>query len=133
MIFRLRAVVEVISNVHSPNYLRDFYSRFDLALHKHLVKPGGDYKDLLERAEEEHMKSLLEVSRCSAPTNACCRSSRGQPIQRPISRLQRIRLERARAREEAEDRGLGASAGLATEVSGTGANAPVYCFACMHA
>ncbi|EGD75496.1 hypothetical protein PTSG_06571 [Salpingoeca rosetta] len=53
-------VVESITQIHTSNWLRDFYFSLDLSLRKYLVKPGGSYCELLERAEEKHMKSLLE-------------------------------------------------------------------------
>ena len=71
-------VLEIIAHVHSPNYLRDFYHRFDQAVHNALVKPGGDYKQMLELAEEQHMKTLLED----------------------------IRQQRAKAIEQADEEGL---------------------------
>ena len=55
------AVIEVISHVHSPNFLRDFYWRLDARLHHFLVKPGGDYKHLLERAEDRAILELLQA------------------------------------------------------------------------
>eukprot|EP00730_Choanoeca_flexa_P003566 TRINITY_DN11446_c0_g1_i5.p1 TRINITY_DN11446_c0_g1~~TRINITY_DN11446_c0_g1_i5.p1 ORF type:complete len:853 (+),score=224.11 TRINITY_DN11446_c0_g1_i5:1293-3851(+) len=56
-------VIEVVSHVHSPNFLRDFYWRLDARLHHFLVKPGGDYKHLLERAEDRAILELLRTIR----------------------------------------------------------------------
>jgi hypothetical protein len=107
-------VIEIISHVHSPNLLRDFYWQLDHSLHFYLVKPGGDYAQLLDRAEEEHMKQLMNVGRGGCPTHRW-RRGRRQPSRARFCLLcwfaacflQRIRTERAQAREEAEDQGLG--------------------------